>query len=317
MDFPFADAAGIIRANQKDLFVENDLLAQIKDVLQGYKGVRFTHNWAAQIQAASTLLYLGLTSLAGSRTLGEEYTDIFYLTPDRKIPSNVRIGMYVLASGLTPLVLPRLALTLRNSIRKLREKHRTPNSQNIEKTTSDYDQSSDEEEDDDEEEESFLEQMLTPANLVSFNTAVFYFSGAYYQLSKRILGLKYAIGRRADPLSPPSGSYELIGLLIIARAVFKVIAQVNKRWQKTEKIDDKKTLPQNVGPSLKDATNLPFIHGQARQCNLCLEEMRAPTVTLCGHLYCWSCIAEWCRDQSECPLCRQECHEQHLLCLRV
>lgn len=314
MDFPFADAAEIIRANQKDLFVENDLLAQIKDVLQGFKGVRLTHNWAAQIQAASTLLYLGLTSLAGSRTLGEEYTDIFYLTPDRKIPSNVKIGLYVLTSGLAPLILPKLALTLKNLIRKSREKYSAAKSPSSEQTALDY---NDEEEDEYGEDESFIEQILTPATLVSLNTALFYFGGAYYQLSKRVLGLKYAFGRRADPLSPPSGSYELIGMLIIVRALFKVIAQLKNRWQKTEQVNDKTVLPQNVGLSLKDTANLPFIHGQARQCNLCLEEMRAPTVTLCGHLYCWSCVADWCRNHSECPLCRQECHEQHLLCLRV
>jgi len=62
------------------------------------------------------------------------------------------------------------------------------------------------------------------------------------------------------------------------------------------------------------------------RCHICMEPLgaqRSPTVTPCGHLYCWGCIVQWCtgargegpigsvsggavsvRQKHHCPLCR-------------
>jgi hypothetical protein len=42
-----------------------------------------------------------------------------------------------------------------------------------------------------------------------------------------------------------------------------------------------------------------------KPCTLCLDEMKNPAATNCGHVFCWSCISEWASAKSECPLCRQ------------
>jgi len=55
---------------------------------------------------------------------------------------------------------------------------------------------------------------------------------------------------------------------------------------------------------------------QQRKCTLCLEEMKDPSVTTCGHVFCWTCIGDWCREKPECPLCRQTSLVQHILPLR-
>ena len=56
--------------------------------------------------------------------------------------------------------------------------------------------------------------------------------------------------------------------------------------------------------------------GQQRKCTLCLEPFRDPSVTTCGHVFCWSCIQDWVREKAECPLCRQAVLAQKILPLR-
>lgn len=42
-------------------------------------------------------------------------------------------------------------------------------------------------------------------------------------------------------------------------------------------------------------------------CNICLESSQDPVVTMCGHLFCWSCLYRWLTVHSiskECPVCK-------------
>lgn len=60
------------------------------------------------------------------------------------------------------------------------------------------------------------------------------------------------------------------------------------------------------------------------ECNICLDSVQDPVVTLCGHLYCWPCIYKWIRHQSmssentddqepRCPVCKVHVSEKTLV----
>ncbi|KAL7000377.1 RING-type E3 ubiquitin transferase [Sarracenia purpurea var. burkii] len=60
-------------------------------------------------------------------------------------------------------------------------------------------------------------------------------------------------------------------------------------------------------------------------CNICLDLVQDPVVTLCGHLYCWPCIYKWIHFQTvsvekkpdhqlpQCPVCKAEVSQSTLV----
>ncbi|TMW87164.1 hypothetical protein EJD97_020332 [Solanum chilense] len=63
---------------------------------------------------------------------------------------------------------------------------------------------------------------------------------------------------------------------------------------------------------------------QGFECNICLDLVHDPVVTLCGHLYCWPCIYKWIHyntlssenidnQQPKCPVCKTEVSQKTLI----
>jgi peroxin-10 len=204
-----------------------------------------------------------------------------------------------------------------------------------------------------------LDTITSPSPVYAISLATFYFSGAYYQISKRIWGLRYIFTKQLLPSEQRVG-YEVLGVLLVLQMAVQSWLHMHHTWQTSAEsnrpgggsaiIDggveiglnsdamlntDPIALPQDhshagiakvthtpllAAPryNLKDEETMQWIAGkQQRKCTLCLEELKDPSVTTCGHVFCWTCIGDWCREKPECPLCRQTSLPQHILPLRV
>lgn len=196
-----------------------------------------------------------------------------------------------------------------------------------------------------------LGTITSPSLVYAATLAVFYFSGSYYQLSKRVFGLRYIFTKRLAEGEQRVG-YEVLGVLLVLQMVVQGLMHVREtmakmedesreRERQTKEIghehanDDQyaagsqisKTRLESVTHTpqlgdeprydLKDKSMMGWIQGkQLRKCTLCLEEMKDPSTTTCGHVFCWICIQDWIKEKTECPLCRQSILSQHVLPLR-
>ena len=343
--FPFAAAPDIIRAAEKDKFFNGVLQERLSNVLRRLYGSRFVQIRTGEARVFTELLYFGCTTLLGYRTLGEEYCDIVQIDYRRLgVPSLCRRLSYILSTFLLPYSIAKIAPHFRAFIRKRLNSARLSNKSD----------------------ESFLRSLLnsldlylplssetsiSPSLLYSLNLATFYFTGAYYHLSTRLLGLRYVSTRNLSQQSEET-SYEVLGVLLLLQMVAygwnllkttirvvstdRVLGAV-KQQSSTANVSDGvpehfsggqgrgssleaimlTTASQRPRCTLADPVSLKWIQGkQQRKCTLCLEESKDPSVTTCGHVFCWDCINEWIVEKPECPLCRQGIQAQHVLPLR-
>lgn len=355
-DYPFAAAPDIIRSNQKDVYFQGVLLEQLSSILRTLYGSRFAHNYNPEVRTFTEFLYFGLTTLVGNRTLGEEYCDIIQISDNSlRLPSFCRRAGYILSTVLLPYTLTKFLPALRNRIRlkleaNLRQKSKVSDTSFAQLLQSYL--------------LNNLSNITSPSPIYAITLSIFYFTGSYYHLGKRLFGLRYIFTKRPAPSDQRVG-YEVLGVLLVLQMIVQgwlhfystlnsptfspvspgnllernaiigrvannvnhqtsldsnnniVPARENRSQSRLEATTHTPILGDHPRYDLQDGAMMGWIDGQQqRKCTLCLEEMKDPSVTTCGHVFCWTCIGDWIREKPECPLCRQGVLAQHVLPLR-
>lgn len=297
---PFADAATIVRAHQKDAYFESSYRTQLQELFQFLKGQRFVNAYPQEITVLAKAVYLLLTTLLGARTLGEEYVDLIYVNRiGNRLPKLLpRLG-FIVSYALVPYIISKIVKKLKNK-------------------------------EDDWVSEALSNYYKVLDTILNLHVALFYFQGEFYSLSKRLFGLRYAFGHHKEPEKMQGRNYSLLGGIIVLQFIVKsLVGMKSKEKKQTEdttedakirSINQLSQLSENYSAEyiidLSDEKQLPYLPEASRSCMLCLSPMVNPSAANCGHLFCWDCIVDWIREHPECPLCRQQCLEQHLLPLK-
>lgn len=355
--YPSAAAPDIVRAHLKDAYFKGRLTNTITDLHRRLFGVRSTHAFAPDLHSLATLLYFCLTTLPGNRTLGEEYCELVQVeSPSGRLPDVCKRTAYIGSSIILPYLVSRTLPQLRNRLRGLILRRlsmlRIRGKQNSsEGLTWQYIG-------------KHLSSATSAAPIQAATLALFYFNGTYYELTKRLLALRYVFSRTM-PESLERGGYEILGILLVIQLAVQGYLHVRSTISSIVRRDRSRTPTQiaivdvsanhedtyctnsdlrltDMGTQgsqesevdlaltmhtpvsalrrfdISDAKLIAYVkRGQQRKCTLCLGELKDPSTTRCGHIFCWECISGWAREKPECPLCRREAMVQHILPLRI
>lgn len=251
------------------------LTTSLKDSLAVLLGNGRISTLGSEIGLLAGVLYYGVSGLRSRPTLGEEYCDVLQVDAGNNPVSPARgLGLMAL-HVLVPYAANRLFRKLQNRLAR------------NESSTS-----------------QFLQRLMTQAEaLLKFwlkaHLAVFYFTGTFYQPGKRFAQIRFVHTRKSSPEKAP---FKMLGVLIAIQLIGTALGTASDglsaawAWCWSSRRD---AVAQGLAEDDLEE------EASTKGCTMCLEGMKHPTATSCGHVFCWDCISDWVVEKPECPLCRQ------------
>ncbi|KAJ8934265.1 hypothetical protein NQ318_020916 [Aromia moschata] len=242
-------------------------------------GARNYHTIRKTIPVIANIWYYCMTSLGNIQTLGEEYTGTIRIGRNNRIPSKLMQTLWlILFIGGEPL-LERLLNTVKNKV--LASKTVTQNGKSVLLKCIDF----------------VKEQKPT---LTRIHHSIFYTNGKYYNISNRIMGIRYVLLRQWLQDDTFTGSFNLLGQISLFYILFNCIHQL--------------FLTNTTGNISENVINVATV--SRKMCVLCAENIKSPCATSCGHIFCWTCIHDSLSYQKSCPICRESVNPSRIIFLQ-
>ncbi len=260
----------ILRSDQKDKFYRKKLNNLTDELI---KTVFKTSTSNTNIKLLSDLLYYGSTTVANRQTIGQEYYNLILLKETtRNVPFILDRVFLIAFRFALPYLINRLnKIASSNPRQKLCL--------------------------------ALLAHLLYYAKKI--NLIVFYLAGSsYFKLENRLA----SVGTLSVNLVKPISAYQqrmslVLGLLELAMLLLHAANELKDLYATGQSIGSLENLAEKASKEVGMKCSPTRIN-----CPLCLEKVCHPTVTTCGHIFCWDCIQKHAAfepaELSKCPTCR-------------